>query len=60
MFGEEVRTQPLGNRDMNICDRAKGENGRRHLPRPFSWCFARHALPGLKYVLTNNGYIVLP
>lgn len=61
MFGEEVRIQPLvGSKNMNICDRASGENRRRQLPWPFSWCLAQRALPEVKYALTVNGYIALP
>ena len=60
MLGKEVRTQPvLGSKKMNICDRAHGENGRRYLPWPFSWCLAQRALPEVKYMLTINGYITL-
>ena len=60
MLGKEVRTQPvLGSKKMNICDRANGENGRRYLPWPFSWCLAQRALPEVKYMLTINGYITL-
>lgn len=61
MFGKEVRTQPvLGSKNMNICDRANGENRRHYSPWRFSWCLARRALPEMKYVLTSNGYVVLP
>lgn len=61
MFGEEVRIQPLlGSRNMNICDRANVEHRRGLLPWPFSWCLAERALPEVKYVLTVNGYTVLP
>ena len=60
MLGKEVRTQPvLGSKSMNICYRAHGENGRRYLPWPFSWCLAQRALPEVKYVLTVNGYMTL-
>lgn len=60
MLGKEVRIQPfLGSKKMNICDRAHGENGRRYLPWPLSWCLAQRALPEVKYVLTVNGYMTL-
>jgi len=61
MLGEKVGIQPLlGSKNMNICDRANGEDGRRCLPWPFSWCLAQRALPELKCVLTIHGYITLP
>ena len=61
MLREEVRMQPvLGSKNMDICDRASGENRRGQLPWPFSWCLTERALPGVKYALTTNGYIALP
>jgi len=60
-----VRTQsrigpPLGSKNMSISDRAKGEGRRQFSPGPLAWYFAQRALPELKYVLTINGYVVLP
>jgi hypothetical protein len=61
MLGKKVRIQPLmGSKDMNICHRANGENGCCHSTGPFSWYLARCAVPEMKYVLTINGYIILP
>lgn len=61
MFGKEVRIQPLlGSKNMNIGDRANGENRRRYLPWLFSWCLAQRAGLEVKYALTINGYITLP
>jgi hypothetical protein len=61
MLGEKVGIQPApGSKNMDICDRANGENRRRYSPWPFSWCLAGRALPEVKYALTVNGYIALP
>jgi hypothetical protein len=61
MFARQVPVQRLlGSKKMNVCDRANRENEPRSSAGPFSWYFAQRALPELKYVLTNNGYTVLP
>jgi len=49
----------LGSKRINVCDRASKENGGSPTG-PNSWLFAQRALPELKYVLTSNGYTVLP
>jgi hypothetical protein len=61
MFAKQVPVQRLlGSKKMNVCDRADTQNGPRSSPGPLSWYFAQRALPELKYVLTSNGYTVLP
>jgi hypothetical protein len=61
MFAKQLPVQRLlGSRRMNVCDRANKENGALSSAGPFSWYFAQRAVPELKYVLTNNGYTVLP
>jgi hypothetical protein len=61
MVGKEVRIRPLwGSKNMNVSDRANGENGNHSSPGPFSWYLAEKALPELKYALTVTGYVVLP
>jgi len=60
MFAKQVPVHHLlGSKKMNICDRASKKNGHPS-PGPYSWYFAERALPELKYVLTRNGYAVLP
>jgi hypothetical protein len=60
MFERQIKTQPvLGSKNMNICDRANERDGVRSSSVLFSWYFAQRALPELKYVLTNKGYMVL-
>jgi hypothetical protein len=60
MFAKQVPVHRLlGSKKFNVCDRAVKENG-RFSAGPGSWYFAERALPELKYVLTNNGYAVLP
>jgi len=61
MFGRQMKIQPLwGSRNINVSDRANEENGHRSSSGVFSWCLAQRALPELKYVLTTNGYVILP
>jgi hypothetical protein len=60
MFAKQAPVHRLlGSKKMNVCDRASKENGRSSTG-PYSWYFARPALPEVKYVLTGNGYAVLP
>jgi len=61
MFAKQAPTQPhLGSKKMNISDRANQESRPRSSPGPLCWYLAQRELPELKYVLTNNGYAVLP
>ena len=61
MLAKQAPTQPLlGSKKLNIGDRANQENKPDSSPGPLSWCVAQRALPELKYVLTSNGYVVLP
>ena len=61
MFAKEGPVQPLlGSKNLNICDRANEENRPHSSPGPLSWYFVERALPESKYVLTINGYAVLP
>jgi hypothetical protein len=39
---------------------ANGRNGHHSRPEVPSWYLAQPAVPGLVYVLTGNGYVVLP
>jgi hypothetical protein len=60
MFAKQAPVHRLlGSKKMNIGDRASKENGRPSTG-PCSWYFAQRALPEPKYVLTSNGYTVLP
>jgi hypothetical protein len=60
MFERQIRIQtPWGSKDMNVSDRANGENRGRSSSGPFSWYLAQRPLPGLKYVATINGYVIL-
>ena len=60
MFARQGPVQPLlGSKRMNICDRASKEN-EHHSPGLYSWYIAQRALPESKYVLTINGYAILP
>ena len=61
MLERETKMQPLpAGKDVNISDRAHEESGRGSWSGPFSWCLAQPALPGSKYALTPNGYVLLP
>jgi hypothetical protein len=60
MFAKQVPVHRFpGSKKMSVCDRTSKENG-RSATGPYSWYFAQRALPEIKYVLTNNGYAVLP
>ncbi|MFP3898955.1 MAG: hypothetical protein ACLFVD_06550 [Dehalococcoidia bacterium] len=48
----------VGNKT-NVSERADGDNGHRSSSGPRSGYADRSVAPGLKYVLTMNGYIVL-
>jgi hypothetical protein len=50
----------LGCRDMTICDQTNEADGLRPSSGTLSWRLAQGALPGVKYALTANGYVVLP
>lgn len=45
---------------MDLCGQANGGNRQGPSSRRLSWYFAEPSIPGLPYVLTANGYIVLP
>jgi hypothetical protein len=61
MARAQIRIQPLlGSKNLNIADRAKGKGERRSSSGLFSWYVAQRALPELKYLLTTNGYVILP
>jgi hypothetical protein len=61
MIARQIRKQPLfWTRHVNISDRANEADGHRFLQGPSSWFLAERALPELKYVATNNGYVLLP
>jgi hypothetical protein len=61
MARAQIRIQPLvGSKNMNIADRAKGKEERRSSSGPFSWYIAQRSVPESKYVLTINGYVILP
>jgi len=61
MARAQIRIQPLvGSKNLNIADRARGKEERRSSSGPFSWYVAQPGLPELKYVLTINGYVILP
>jgi hypothetical protein len=60
MFTKQVPVHRLlGSKKMNVCDRAGKEDGRSS-SGPDSWYFDQRAMRELKYVLTSNGYAVLP
>jgi hypothetical protein len=60
MFVRQSRIQPLlGSKGMNISDRAHEPNERRY-SSVLSWYLAQPAPPELRYVLTINGYVILP
>jgi len=61
MARAQIRMQPLvGSKNMNIADRAKGKGERRSSSGPFFWYISQRGLPELKYLLTTNGYVILP
>lgn len=61
MIERQIKIHPLlGSKNMNISDRANEPNGRRDSSGVFSWYLAQPALPELKYVMTINGYVILP
>jgi hypothetical protein len=61
MFAKQVPVHRLlGSKKINVCDQANEESTPHSSPGPFSWYVAQRALPELKYVLTRNGYAVLP
>jgi len=61
MTERQIKTQPLPTgRDMNIYDRANREDREYPSSGPFSWFVAQRALSRSKYVLTGNGYVLLP
>lgn len=61
MLERKLRMQVWwGSRDMDVSDRANGENRDPSSSGPFSWYLAPRPLPDVKYVATINGYVVLP
>jgi hypothetical protein len=61
MLEKQMKTQQvLGCRDMTICDQTNEADGLRPSSGTLSWRLAQGALPGVKYALTANGYVVLP
>ena len=61
MMDRKLRVQlSWGSRDVDVSDRANGENRDRSSSRAFSWYLAPRPLPDVKYVATVNGYVALP
>jgi hypothetical protein len=61
MTERQIETQPrLGIRDINISDRANEREGGHSSSGMLSWYFAQPAVPGLRYLVTVGGYVVLP
>lgn len=61
MIARQIRKQALfWSRHMNISDRANEADGHRSLQGRSPWFLAERALPELKYVATNKGYVLLP
>jgi hypothetical protein len=61
MTEKQIKTQPgLGIRDINISDRANERESDHSSSGMFSWYFAQPSVPGLKYVVTVGGYLILP
>jgi hypothetical protein len=61
MTERQITTQPsLGVKDINISDRANEPEGGHSSSGMLSWYFAQPLVPGLRYLMTVNGYVVLP
>jgi hypothetical protein len=61
MNERQIEMHPLlGSIEGSVSDRTSETNERRYSSRAFSWYLAQPALPNLKYVLTTNGYLILP
>ena len=61
MMERKLRVQlPWGSKDVNVSDRANGDNQDRFSSGWFSWYLAQRPLPDVKYAVTINGYVALP
>ena len=48
------------NTQITVSGRGNGRNGHKHPSQPLSWYLAEPRAKGLMYVLTANGYVILP
>ena len=61
MTERQIETQPgLGIRDSHISDGGNEPDGGHSSSGMLSWYFAQPAVPGLRYLVTVGGYVVLP
>ena len=61
MTERQMETQPrLGVRNINISDRTNEPEDGQSSSGMLSWYFAQPLVPGLRYLMTVDGYVVLP
>lgn len=61
MSGKQKRmAETAGDREMAGSRRVNGQNGHNHPSPLLSWYLSEPRAKGLTYVLTANGYVILP
>ena len=61
MNERQMETQPRpGVRSTDISDRTNEPEGDQSSSGMLSWYFAQPLVPGLRYLMTVGGYVVLP
>lgn len=56
----KVMAETAGDGQMAVSGRGNEKNGHKRPSRLLSWYFAQSQTKGLSYVLTRNGYQILP